>query len=58
MGSAVPPAPRPLLLLDRGRPVEFTVAKLMRYGSASPGGVAHAFRVLERAHDVLRARHS
>ena len=43
-----------LVLLDRGRPVEFTFADLMRYhGSESPGGVAHAFTVLERALPLL-----
>ena len=44
--------PRPAVArpTDRGRPVEFSFADLMRYhGPGSPGGVAHAFAVLERA---------
>ncbi len=43
------PTARPLLVLDDGQLVAFTIADLMRYhGSRSPGGVAHAFKVLER----------
>lgn len=45
-----------LLLLDRGRPVRFTFADLMRFhGPGSPGGVAHAFTVMERALPLLSA---
>ena len=43
-----------LLLLDRGRPVRFTFADLMRFhGRGSPGGVAHAFKVMEHALPLL-----
>jgi hypothetical protein len=53
----MPPGDRPagrLVLSDRGRRVAFTLDDLMRYhGAASPGGVAHAFKVLERALPLL-----
>ena len=43
-----------LELLDGGAPVAFTFADMLRYhGPGSPGGVAHAFKVLERALPVL-----
>jgi hypothetical protein len=43
-----------LTVVDRGRVLEFTFADLMRYhGPGSPGGVAHAFKVLERAFPLL-----
>lgn len=45
-----------LELLDGGEPVSFRFADMMRYhGPGSPGGVAHAFKVLERALPVLGA---
>jgi hypothetical protein len=41
-------------LLDQGQPVSFSFEDLMRYhGRRSPGGVAHAFKVLERALPLL-----
>jgi hypothetical protein len=43
-----------LVVVDRGRPLRFTFADLMRYhGPGSPGGVAHAFKVMERALPLL-----
>ena len=43
-----------LAVLDGGQTIEFSFADLMRYhGPGSPGGVAHAFKVLERAFGVL-----
>lgn len=43
-----------LAVLDGGQKIEFSFADLMRYhGPGSPGGVAHAFKVLERAFAVL-----
>jgi hypothetical protein len=45
---------RSLPVRDRGRRLAFTIDDLMRYhGPASPGGVAHAFKVLERALPLL-----
>ncbi|MGI8802123.1 MAG: hypothetical protein ACR2KV_08125 [Solirubrobacteraceae bacterium] len=39
---------------ERGKPIEFTFADLMRYhGPGSPGGVAHAFKVMQRAFPLL-----
>ena len=39
---------------DRGVPIVFSFEDLMRYhGPGSPGGVAHAFKVLERALPLL-----
>jgi hypothetical protein len=41
-------------VVDRGRRLAFTFADLMRYhGPGSPGGVAHAFKVIERALPLL-----
>ncbi|MEA2265464.1 MAG: hypothetical protein QOE27_1047 [Solirubrobacteraceae bacterium] len=41
-------------VLDRGRPIGFTFADMMRYhGPGSPGGVAQAFKVMERAFPLL-----
>jgi hypothetical protein len=41
-------------VVDRGTPLAFTIEDLMRYhGPTSPGGVAHAFKVLERALPLL-----
>jgi hypothetical protein len=43
-----------LAVVDRGARLDFTVADLMRYhGPGSPGGVAHAYKVLERALPLL-----
>jgi hypothetical protein len=43
-----------LLVAERGRPLAFTFDDMLRYhGGGSPGGVAHAFKVLERALPVL-----
>jgi hypothetical protein len=43
-----------LTVIDGGQTIEFSFADLMRYhGPGSPGGVAHAFKVLERAFAVL-----
>jgi len=43
-----------LAVLDRGRRLEFGFEDLMRYhGPSSPGGVAHAFKVMERAFPML-----
>ena len=41
-------------VVDRGRLIAFSFEDLMRYhGPTSPGGVAHAFKVLERALPLL-----
>lgn len=41
-------------VVDRGRQIAFSFEDLMRYhGPGSPGGVAHAFKVLERALPLL-----
>ena len=43
-----------LALLDRGQRLEFGFGDLMRYhGPGSPGGVAHAFKVMERGLPLL-----
>jgi hypothetical protein len=43
-----------LVVLDRGARLEFGLDDLMRYhGPGSPGGVAHAFKVLELALPLL-----
>ena len=40
----------PLVVLDQQQAITFSFEDLMRYhGPGSPGGVAHAFKVLERA---------
>jgi len=39
---------------ERGRPMAFSYEDMLRYhGPGSPGGVAHAFKVLERALPLL-----
>ena len=44
-------------VVDRGRRLSFSFADLMTYhGGGSPGGVAHAFKVLERALPLLDPR--
>jgi hypothetical protein len=46
--------PGEIEVLDRGHRIGFSFEDLMRYhGPGSPGGVAHAFKVLERALPVL-----
>ncbi|MBI1285484.1 MAG: hypothetical protein GC183_14305 [Thiobacillus sp.] len=43
-----------LIVLDHGQPITFTFADLLKYhGAAFPGGVAHAFKVMERAFPLL-----
>jgi hypothetical protein len=43
-----------LNLVDAGVPASFTFEDMLRYhGPGSPGGVAHAFKVLERALPLL-----
>jgi hypothetical protein len=43
-----------IAVLDRGRSLGFSFEDLMRYhGPGSPGGVAHAFKVMERAWPLL-----
>lgn len=47
---------QPLAVLDRGQAVAFSFEDMMKYhGPGSPGGVAHAFKVLERALPLLGA---
>jgi hypothetical protein len=41
-------------VIERGRPIAFSFDDMLRYhGAGSPGGVAHAFKVLERALPLL-----
>ena len=43
-------------VVDHGRAIAFTYADIMRYhGPGFPGGVAHAFKVMERALPLLAA---
>jgi hypothetical protein len=43
-----------IVVLDGGRPLSFSFEDMMRYhGPGSPGGVAHAFKVMERAFALL-----
>lgn len=43
-----------IVVSDRGERLEFSLADMMRYhGPNSPAGVAHAFKVLERALPLL-----
>jgi hypothetical protein len=43
-----------LELVDAGRPASFSFEDMLRYhGPGSPGGVAHAFKALERALPLL-----
>ncbi len=43
-----------LHVVDAGRPISFTFEDMMRYhGPRSPGGVAHAFKVMERGFAAL-----
>jgi hypothetical protein len=44
----------PIVVLDRGLAIPFSLEAMMAYhGPGSPGGVAHAFKVLERALPLL-----
>ena len=53
-GEDAPPPAVALAVLDGGRPSVFSFADALRYhGGGSPGGVAHAFKVLERALPLL-----
>jgi hypothetical protein len=46
--------PGTIVVLERGAPVAFSFADMLRHhGGGSPGGVAHAFKVLERALPLL-----
>jgi hypothetical protein len=46
-----------LSLVDAGVPASFTFEDMLRYhGPGSPGGVAHAYKVLERALPLLDPR--
>src|SRR3954447_26103816 len=48
------PSSAQLVVVDDGRRLAFSFADLMRYhGPGSPGGVAHAFKVMERALPLL-----
>ncbi|MEA2199218.1 MAG: hypothetical protein QOJ25_3269 [Solirubrobacteraceae bacterium] len=43
-----------IVVRDQGQTLEFSFADMMRYhGPGSPGGVAHAYKVLERALPLL-----
>jgi hypothetical protein len=43
-----------IVVIDQGVPIGFSFQELMKYhGPGSPGGVAHAFKVLERALPLL-----
>lgn len=45
-----------LVVVDQGRTLAFTFEDLLRYhGPGSPGGVAHAFKVLERTLPLVAA---
>ena len=42
--------PGRIVVVDQGREVSFSFEEMVAYqGGSSPGGVAHAFKVLERA---------
>jgi hypothetical protein len=43
-----------IAVIDGGEPIDFSFEDLLRYhGPGSPGGVAHAFKVMERAFALL-----
>lgn len=43
-----------IVVLDNGREVSFSFDEMLNYhGGGSPGGVAHAFKVLERSLPLL-----
>src|SRR5450759_2207033 len=53
-GSMV--TPDPIVVLDGGREVSVSFDEMLNYhGGGSPGGVAHAFKVLERSLPLLDA---
>ena len=44
----------PLAVVERGHPLTFSFDDLLKYhGGGSPGGVAHGFKVMERAWPLL-----
>ena len=44
----------PIVVVDQGQPLAFSFEDLLRYhGPGSPGGVAHAFKVMERGLPLL-----
>jgi hypothetical protein len=50
------PESAPIVVLDQGRRLAFDFAAMMGYhGPGSPGGVAHAFKVMERGFPLLAA---
>jgi hypothetical protein len=54
--TPTPAAKRELLVCDRGRPIAIEFEDLIQFHDGdSPGGVAHAFKVLERALPLLSA---
>ena len=56
MSGLAPSTSSTLALVDQGEPIAFSFDDMMRYhGPGSPGGVAHAFKVLERALPLLDA---
>lgn len=49
-------AQEPIVVLEDGRKISFSFEDMLKYhGGNSPGGVAHAFKVLERALPLLDA---
>src|SRR6202022_3481802 len=43
-----------IVVLDQGQPIGFSFDDMIKYhGPGSPGGVAHAFKVLERSLPLL-----
>ena len=43
-----------ILVMDRGQTIAFSFEEMMKYhGPGSPGGVAHAFKVMDRAWPLL-----
>lgn len=49
--------PSTIEVVDRGRRITFSFEDVLKYhGPGSPGGAAHAFKVLERALPVLDPR--
>ena len=43
-----------ITVLENGQPISFTFAELLKYhGFGYPGGVAHAFKVMQRAFPLL-----
>jgi hypothetical protein len=53
-GDAITGMTSTIEVAERGRPLAFSYEDMLRYhGPGSPGGVAHAFKVLERALPLL-----